>query len=246
MELQKAKLDFELEEFKLNKRHLKLKYDLEKKGIEIRSNKYQLRELKKIVEGANVKAPISGTAVYVKKWSSEGMKKIKEGDITRDNMTFMELSNLDSFYVKASVAEEYFNKIRAGQPVMFYLPAAPDNKYEGKIRSIGLFAREREESSIFSMTKDDVITEAPKFFDIEIETAVKNPKFQPGITVNFEVPLEAKQGVITIARKFLFRDRQGDFVYLRSGEKRRVRAGIKSPEEVEIVEGLNEGDVIAY
>lgn len=246
MELQKAKLDFELEEFKLNKRHLKLKYDLEKKGIEIRSNKYQLREFKKIVEGANVKAPISGTAVYVKKWSSEGMKKIKEGDITRDNMTFMELSNLDSFYVKASVAEEYFNKIRAGQPVMFYLPAAPDNKYEGKIRSIGLFAREREESSIFSMTKDDLITEAPKFFDIEIETAVKNPKFQPGITVNFEIPLEAKEGVITIARKFLFRDRQGDFVYLRGGEKRRVRAGIKSPEEVEIAEGLSEGDVIAY
>jgi len=246
MELQKAKLDFELEEFKLNKRHLKLKYDLEKKGIEIRSNKYQLRELKKIVEGANVKAPISGTAVYVKKWSSEGMKKIKEGDITRDNMTFMELSNLDSFYVKASVAEEYFNKIRAGQPVMFYLPAAPDNKYEGKIRSIGLFAREREESSIFSMDRDDVITEAPKFFDIEIETAVRNPKFQPGITVNFEIPLEAKEGVITIARKFLFRDRQGDFVYLRGGEKRRVRAGIKSPEEVEIVEGLSEGDVIAY
>lgn len=246
MELQKARLDYELERFKLEKRHQKLKYDLEKKGIEIRSNKYQLRELKKIVEGACVKAPISGTAVYVKKWSGDGMKKIKEGDITRDNMTFLELSNLDGFFIKASVAEECFNKIRVGQPVSFYLPSAPDDRFEGKIRSIGLFAREREESGIFSMGRDDQVTEAPKFFDIEIETAVKNPRFQPGITVNFEIPVEAKDGAVVIARKFLFRDRDGDFVYLSDGAKRRVKTGIKSPEEVEVVEGLSEGETVAY
>ncbi|HOD40106.1 MAG: Macrolide export protein MacA [bacterium ADurb.Bin243] len=246
MELQKAKLDFELEQFKLSKRRQKLGYDLEKKGIEIRSNNYSLKEIKKIVEGANVKAPISGTAVYVKKWSSEGMKKIKEGDITRENMTFLELANLDSFYIKASVPEEYFNKIRVGQPVTFYLPSAPDKKYQGKIKSIGLFAREREESDMFSFNRGEAVTEAPKYFDIEIETGEKNPKFQPGISVNFEIPLESKAGVIVIDRKFLFKDREGDFVYLKNGVKQRVKCGIKSLEDVEITEGLKEGDVIAY
>ncbi len=246
MELQKARLNLELEEFKLSRRRQKLIYDLEKKGIEIRSNQYTLKELKKIVEDAVVKAPISGTAVYVKKWSNEGMKKIKEGDITRENMTFLELSNLDSFFVKASVAEEYFNKIHIGQPVMFYLPSAPDKKYEGKIKAIGLFAREKEEANIFSSNKDDLTIEAPKFFDIEIETAVYNPKFQPGISVNFEIPLESKSGIITIARKFLFKDKQGDFVYLKSGDKKRVKSGLKSAEDVEIIEGLAEGDIIAY
>ncbi len=246
MELEKARLNLELEEFKLSRRRQKLIYDLEKKGIEIRSNQYSLNELKKIVEDAVVKAPISGTAVYVKKWSNEGMKKIKEGDITRENMTFLELSNLDRFFVKASVAEEYFNKIHIGQPVIFYLPSAPDKKYEGKIKTIGLFAREKEEASIFSMNKDDLALEAPKFFDIEIETAVRNPKFQPGISVNFEIPLESKSGVITVARKFLFKDKQGDFVYLKNGDKRRVKTGLKSAEDIEIIEGLAEGDIIAY
>ncbi|HOT76859.1 MAG TPA: efflux RND transporter periplasmic adaptor subunit, partial [Candidatus Wallbacteria bacterium] len=246
MELQKAKLDFELEQFKLSKRRQKLNYDLEKKGIEIRSNNYSLKEIKKIVDGAIVKAPISGTAVYVKKWSSEGMKKIKEGDITRENMTFLELANLDGFYIKASAPEEYFNKIKVGQPVSFYLPSAPDKKYQGKIKNIGLFAREREESDIFSFNRGEAATEAPKYFDIEIETGEKNPKFQPGISVNFEIPLESKNGVIVIARKFLFKDREGDFVYLKSGAKQRVKCGIKNLEDVEITEGLKEGDVIAY
>ena len=246
MELQKARLNLELEEFKLARRRQKLIYDLEKKEIEIRSNQYLLNQLKKIVEDATVLAPISGTAVYVKKWSNEGMKKIKEGDITRENMTFLELSNLDSFYIKASVAEDYFNKIRIGQPVIFYLPSAPDKKYDGMIKTIGLFARQREEASIFSMNKDDIALEAPKFFDIEIETTVRNPKFQPGISVNFQIPLESKSGVITIARKFLFKDKNGDFVYLKNGEKRRVKSGLKSAEDVEIVEGLADGEIVAY
>ncbi len=246
MELKKAELDLDLDEFKLSRCRQKLIYDIEKKDIEIRSNQYMLKELSKIVEASRVIAPISGTAVYVKKWSNEGMKKIKEGDITRENMTFLELSNLDSFYVKASVPEECFNKIFISQPVIFYLPAAPDKKFEGRIKTIGLFAREREEADIFSSAKNDSPVEAPKFFDIEIETGVKNPKFQPGISVNFEIPLESKKNAVIIARKFLFKDSKGDFVYLKDGMKKYVKTGIKNAQEVEITEGLQDGDMVAY
>jgi len=246
MDLEKARLDYDLEKFKLECREKKMNYAIERKESEIKSNGMQLKEYKKVVDGASVKAPIAGSVIYVKKWSGDGMKKIKEGDITRENMTFLEIANLDSFFIKGSVPEEQFNKIRASMEVEFYLPADPVKKFKGRIKTIGLFAREREEENFFSSSKDDFPAEVPKFFDIEIETDVKNPKFQPGISVNFEIPVESRKGVVKIPRKYLFKDSSGDYVVMKNGNVRRVKCGVKSKEDVEIIDGLLEGDIIAY
>jgi len=246
IELEKTKLDFELTSLKLMKRRKKLEYDLEKNSIEARFNKNQLDEIKKIIEQAAVKAVISGTAIYVSKWSSEGMKKIKEGDITRDKMTFMEIANLDRFHISGIIPEEQFTRIAASQEVEFYLPASPDIKYRSKIRKIGLFARQKDDAGGIFSGRSAALGEAPKFFDVEIETDAKNPKFQPGISVNFDIVIDSKKGVLKVPRKFLFRDDAGYFVIKSGGYETRVATGIKSAEEVEIVSGLSEGDVIVY
>ena len=81
-----------------------------------------------------MKAPASGTVIYVSRWSNEGLKKIKEGDKTHGNMTFMEVANLDKFFIKGSIAEEQFRQLKKGQTVEFYLPAMAEKRYIGKIK----------------------------------------------------------------------------------------------------------------
>ncbi|HNY12757.1 MAG TPA: HlyD family efflux transporter periplasmic adaptor subunit, partial [Candidatus Wallbacteria bacterium] len=245
IELEKATLDFELTSLKLQKRHKKLEYDMEKNSIETKFNKSQLDETQKIVNQAKVSALMSGTVIYVSKWSNEGLRKIKEGDITRAKMTFMEIANLDKFYISGIIPEEQFTRIAASREVEFYLPASPDVRYKSKIRKVGLFAREKEEAGAFN-ERSEATGETPKFFDVEIETDAKNPKFQPGISVNFDIVIDSKKDVIKVPRKFLFRDDSGYYVIKSGGETARVETGIKSAEEAEIVSGLSEGDVIVY
>lgn len=247
IENEKARLDYELTSMKLEKRRRKLKFDVEKNGIETTFNQNRIDEYAKIVGNAKVRAPISGTTIYVSKFTNEGLKKIKEGDVTRKNMTFLEIANLDRFLVSGSIPEEQFRKIYQGQAAEFFLPAEPDRRYPGKIRKLGLFAKEKESGMFsFSDLMGDSGGETPKFFDVEIESDARNPRFQPGMSVGFEIALESKKDVLKVPRRFLFRDDGGYFVYSQGGAKMPVTVGLKNKTDVEIVSGLREGETIAY
>ena len=248
IEIETKNLDYDLTVSKLENRKNKLKCEIEKNDIEHKFNNTQITKIKKIINQANVKAPASGTIIYVSRWSNEGMKKIKEGDKTHGNMTFMEVANLDKFYIKGSIAEEQFRQIKKSQPVEFYLPAMPEKRYKGKIKNISLFAREKEEAN-FSFASDPEaaeLVESLRYFDIEIETDEKNPRFQPGISVIFEIVLDTKKNVLKIPRKYLLKDETTgeNYVTMSGGARRIVKTGILNVDEVEICEGLNEGDSI--
>jgi multidrug efflux pump subunit AcrA (membrane-fusion protein) len=84
---------------------------------------------------------------------------------------------------------------------------------------------------------------------MEMQIDIPNPKhlLKPGMFAHVMVPVEQRRGVVTVPVMAVL-DRQGPVVLAINGEgaleERRVKKGLATPERIEILEGLQEGDTV--
>jgi multidrug efflux pump subunit AcrA (membrane-fusion protein) len=73
------------------------------------------------------------------------------------------------------------------------------------------------------------------------------PGLRPGLTANVFVPLERKEDVLLIPVAAVFSEGDASFVWrVRNGraERREVKLGADDDVQVEVLDGLKEGDVV--
>ncbi len=181
----------------------------------------------------HVTAPASGTVILV---------EIEEGEIVTSGAvsytsgtTLMTIADLSVMQIKAGVNEVDVGKVRNGQEVTIDVDAYPNVKFHGLISHVAPAARN---------------VEGVKIFDIEIDIADTDERLKPGMTANIEIQGDHTEGVLTVPIEAAFR-LNGDYVvYVFDGSEdepveRVVETGISNISSVEIVSGLEEGDVVA-
>ncbi len=70
----------------------------------------------------------------------------------------------------------------------------------------------------------------------------------PGTNVNAEIRTAVVENALVIPKETLRHDAQGDYVYALKGdvvERRAVKKGVSSITQVQVVEGLSDGDAVA-
>jgi len=144
----------------------------------------------------------------------------------------LDLIDPTSMYVSAPMDEVDSSRIRLEQPVRVTLDPFPGQHYSGHVHKISPYVLDIEEQN---RTVE---------IEVELDDRVFAATLLPGTSADVEVILSVKEGVLRLPTSALF---EGQKVFVLENGRLRLRPiaiGLKNWDFVEIVDGLNEGDVV--
>ena len=136
--------------------------------------------------------------------------------------------------ITVDVTQEDVVSLAVGSPVEIRFTAYKDVKYEGTIRSINTTATSRESATIS--------------YEVVIGVEGDTAALYGGMTADITFVTEERNDVLYVSRKAIVEENGKNYVYVKTllggKELREVKTGIKNSTSVEIISGLEEGDVI--
>ncbi len=143
------------------------------------------------------------------------------------------IGRLDRLRVRVYVDEPELGRVAEGQPVTITWDALPGKQWRGTV--------EHKPASIQPLGSRQVG---------EVICSIENPgrELIPGANVNAEIRTAVVEGALVVPKETLRHDAQGDYVFALTGDtvaRRPVKEGASSVTEVQVVQGLAEGDAVA-
>jgi hypothetical protein len=153
------------------------------------------------------------------------------GDSARSGMAVAQIPDLNSWEISAKVGELDRGRLNAGQPVTVKVVALAGKEFTGKVKNMGG-------------------TSGPPWdrnFETRITLDEGAPELRPGMTSNLVIVAETLDSALWVPFQAVFESDGRTFVY------RKTAGGfmphdiklVKRSESQVVLEGLNEGDVIA-
>ncbi|MFP4279207.1 MAG: efflux RND transporter periplasmic adaptor subunit [Halochromatium sp.] len=181
-----------------------------------------------------------------------GIRRVNLGQFLDAGSAIAELEALDPVYVDYALPERRLSELEVEQPIAVRVKAYPERVFEGRIQAISP-AVNRETRNI------------------QVRAQLPNPDrlLLPGMFAKVETLLPAREGVLTLPRQAITFNTYGDSVFViessdegpdsgpdserdsaqdaeqDSGlivQRRQVKTGAVREQEVEILEGLEEGE----
>jgi HlyD family secretion protein len=181
------------------------------------------RELEGRVAALTVKAPIDGIAY--------GLPR-KTGETVAAGQVVANVADPGRLSVRARVDQPDLPRVAVSQRLIVTFDGLPDRRWEGKVLAVSAGVREasgREVGEVLGEISDKPLS------------------LPPNASVNVQIVVGEKHGVLTIPRAALFRDGNRRFVYrLEEGRARRrdVSVGLLGLNDVEIASGLKDNDAV--
>lgn len=177
---------------------------------------------RKKLRDTSVKAPFTA---YVKE------RQVAVGQYVRVNTPLLTLVKTDPIRLRLDVPERMAPWVKAGQVAEVGVEAFQDRKFQGKIWRI---------SPTVDQSKRTFVVEA----------LIANPKgeLKPGSYARARVPTDKAEKIMVVPRdavNYVLGSNKAYVVHAGVVDARDVKLGDRFEQEVEIVEGLAEGDVVA-
>lgn len=206
--------------------------------LQLETTEVQLRIMEEsgILAGAdadllNVVSPASG--VVIARGVEEGEAVQAGTGVFGGGTPIITVASLDRLKIESEINEIDIGRVEAGRPVRITLDAYPGVEFAGVIAHVSPAARDRG---------------GVRVFDVEIEVTGSDPRLRPGMTANVDITGIEKDGVLTVPIESVFRVNGRDIVYRMvngSPQPVEVEVGLVDTQRVEILSGLEAGDVIA-
>lgn len=224
-QLQKAEIRKKLAEEKEYRQRMLL----EKKGIsqetydvvlnDLSSSKADINNIKALIDKTEIRAPFNGTI---------GLRYVSEGSYVSPTTKIATLQNINPVKIDFSIPQRFAHVISVGNVISLKSPAG--KKYQAKVYAL--------EPKIDPATRN-----------LQVRAICSNEKgeLMPGSYVNVNLALNDVKNAITIPTQALALDITGErvFVYKNGiAVPKKVVSGIRSEENVQIVDGLTVGDTI--
>lgn len=165
-----------------------------------------------------------------------GIRQVNVGDYLKDGADIVNVEDIEAIFVDFRLPERFQNKVKRGQTAMLDIDALPGRKYTAQIQAIDpLIDANGRSIGIRGCIDNRQLHLRPGMF------ARVNTVF--GVRENARVvPEEAivPQG----ARQFVIKLLEGPNQQTRTTKRVEVKVGLRSPGKVEILEGLEAGDVV--
>ncbi|MDH3816204.1 MAG: efflux RND transporter periplasmic adaptor subunit [Acidobacteriota bacterium] len=156
-------------------------------------------------------------------------RDIKLAQYVTPGTTLFRISDFTPLLCRIEVPEKDFPRIRIGQPAHIRVEAYPGDSFSAEVA--------RLRPTVDATTGTFTVT-------LEVEG---QGKLRPGMFASVYLQTDTHADAIVIPRDALVLDSLGDTVFVKSGdeaERHEVRLGLRSENLVEVVEGLNEGDLL--
>lgn len=224
-QMEKKKRDYEL-----RKMHLRVRT----KRIEDHYNWHLYRDslLRQALIAAEITAPGDGMVIYARLW---GGRKLRIGDdISPWRPAIATLPDLAVLVSNTYVEEIHITKIHIGDSAKIMVDAIPGKEFTGVIYKIANIGQELPGFE-------------SKVFNVMIEFIDSDPELKPAMTSSNDIIINKIPDVLTVPRKCLFAENDGNYVYLKEAGKvirLPVIPGPENDEEVVIRSGLQENDKV--
>jgi membrane fusion protein, copper/silver efflux system len=155
---------------------------------------------------------------------------IVEGNYVSTGATLFRLSSLNSLWVEAQVYLPYLPFVKNGTKANFFIPASGEKIVEGKVIFI-----------------DPQVQSPERFVLARFQITDPSEEIKPGMLANITLKTETKTS-LTLPVDAIIRDSKGANVWVhnRDGvfENKMITIGMQNSRQVEIIDGLNTGDVV--
>ncbi len=205
-----------------------------KNAVEL--HEQQLKEMEATKEKCTLKAAQDGTVAYANQRWYDPSERIREGTTVRSQQDIYYLPDMANMQVKANVHESVVDRIQVGQKAMIRLDAFADMKLQGSVKYVSELAATGYRDA---KNYDAVIV---------IEEIPEGMAIKPGMTAEVDILVGTYEDIIAVPVGAVTEHFQQTFVYLLDGDKgerQAVKTGRMTHAFVEIVEGLEVGDVVA-
>ncbi len=188
----------------------------------IAARKVSLTLAEKKLADARVTAPISG---FIKD------RLVSEGQFLKSNSPVVTIVQNSPLKLRVDVPESAVAFVRAGRPVQFHVDAFPDRTFEGRISRISPSVDQQSRT-------------------LKIEALADNPAgvLKPGFFARVTIQTDRRDRVLVVPSAALFNFSGLEKLFVIENGKvaeRIVRSGTRLDGQVEIVEGVKEGELVA-
>ncbi len=241
-ELEKARLDLQLAEIEVQSVQAQIEAADQAAAAQravLEGNRTRaernVAEIETTIAQMTVTAPRSGTVIYVA--DRQGQKK-KVGDSAWRNDEIIELPDLNSIIGRGEVDEADAGRVTEGQPFRIRLDAHPDIEFSGVTAAISRAVQRK------SMSRNPLkAVRLELHFD---EADVR--RMRPGMRFRGTIESERIADTLLIPSEAVFPSADGPIVYRRTllgHEPVSVALGRRNPTTVEVLSGLEAGDLVA-
>jgi HlyD family secretion protein len=184
----------------------------------------QVGVIEEKVNSARGIAPFDGTLYSL---------PIHVGDFVKEGDLLAEMADLRHVRVRAFIDEPELGHLDVHQPVEIFWDAHPDRVWNG----------------LTEMVPKQVVTHGTRNVG-ELLCSVSNDRLDliPNTTVDVRIKISERPNVLVIPRGAVYIDGSRRFVFLVAGDRlhrREIKVGIANPTMIEVLSGLNQGDVVA-
>ncbi|MBP0049400.1 efflux RND transporter periplasmic adaptor subunit [Marinobacterium sp. AK62] len=216
-----SQLEYERSESLLQKR-VGSQTDRDGKLAQLQVDRAELALAQTRLDKMTVRAPFEGTL---------GLRQVSPGDFVSVGQSLVELADTSRLKVQFSIPERHLDKLSTGQTIDITVDAFRATPLKGTIYAIAPSVN-------------------PNSHNVQVRARVPNPEgtLKPGLFVRILIPVEQNDHALVVPEQALILD--GDKTFLmRMNEQQQVsltpvETGARRYGEVQIVSGIEAGDVI--
>ncbi len=197
----------------------------------------RLALLKKQVDRCTIRAPQDGVLFYYKGEGQRNNVQIDEGLEVRQKQALFYLPDLTTMEVVTALNESVVDRVRPGLPARVSFEARPKLSLRGHVVTISQIPVRQNERG------EDV-----RYFISTVKLDESSPEIKPGMTTLVEIALARQDHVLAIPHQAIRSDHGKKYCYLAGDdelERREVKIGHDTCEMVEVLGGLEEGELVA-
>ena len=198
--------------------------DRERAELLVEHARAQVADLEAKAASAHGIAPFDGTLYSL---------PIRRGDFVKEGDLLAEVADLHHVRVRAFIDEPELGQIDVNQPVEIFWDAHPDRVWMGKTEILPKQVVNRGTRSVG-----------------ELICSVSNDRMDllPNTTVDVRINVSERPNVLVVPRGAVYIEGSKRFVFRVDNDRlyrRYITVGLANPTMIEVLSGLNEGDVVA-
>ncbi|NLF31128.1 MAG: HlyD family efflux transporter periplasmic adaptor subunit [Planctomycetes bacterium] len=236
LSLQDAELELERAKLESTAQRRLAQVNMEAKSSALEMQERQLEELHAQRDMLEIRATAPGLIIYDSgnRWDPPD---VSVGTLIRSRRRLMRIPDMSTLRVYSKVFEGVSEKVHIGMPATIRLDSRGGEVLTGTVGHVALLAS----------TEDQRYNPSVKTFPIE--SLLDNPPrdLKPGSSAQVELILARLPGVLKTKIAAVFTEQEQTYVWKVEGKqavRTPVRVGEMSDTEVQILEGLAEGDVL--
>ncbi|PZX48512.1 efflux RND transporter periplasmic adaptor subunit [Algoriphagus chordae] len=177
-----------------------------------------------------VEAQLSKTVIRAPFNGILGLRQVSEGSVIGTNDIIANFVNIDPIKIEFSIPERYANQVTVGSPIYFTNESSPEEVL-GKVYAF-----------------EPQIDAATRTLKLRAESPNKERKYLPGMFVRIRFVLGEVEDALMVPSESVIPELQGYKVFVvgadNKAEERAVEIGTRTDTHVQIMSGLDVGDLV--